>query len=466
VAPLAALSAMLVGNPENRLYLGLPAAVIFTAMQWLVPKCRFRSDQYLSPVNLAQFLMLLKLVVAPALIAILGPAGSVLSALPSTESMEGALAIDLIAYVSLCLGLAFVSDSEVQSERNQPWPGPTPVMAALFAILGLLGFLAEFGSPARLMQYFTEPLAVTQKEQMNEGTLVGLFGTFLRPFFAFSLVAFWTNLLDRGRTAAWILNLTGLAAAVGIALANMTFSFNRAAFVFPLIAFAAIYQSRVRRIPFALTGGVAALALPILLMVSSYRTNLMAGTEGTSSLALSYASDSVADNIQGYAVGPQYTGLFYDQVRWGQDLFAGETLVASAMSPVPVLGKGFRDTSGPALFNRAIYGIGGIEDQILPFNAELFANFHLPGTVIGLMIVGFTLGTAEKWIASAKSSFVAFSIQYAAIWAAMLAAWSLAIYSQILIYFFGPVYFFILATYSRQWLRQHALRSLRWSAVR
>ena len=66
--PLAALTAMLAGAPRHRLWMAPVSALVFTACQWSLPKCRFRSDRYLSPVNIALFLMLLKLVAVPALI--------------------------------------------------------------------------------------------------------------------------------------------------------------------------------------------------------------------------------------------------------------------------------------------------------------------------------------------------------------------------------------------------------------
>lgn len=106
------------------------------------------------------------------------------------------------------------------------------------------------------------------------------------------------------------------------------------------------------------------------------------------------------------------------------------------------------------IFNQALYGISGIEDQILPFNAELFANFHLPGVIAGLFALGFLLVKIETWIGQSKTSFAAFSLQYAGLWTAMLAAWSLSIYSQILIYFFAPVYCYLFLTATRNLLRR------------
>jgi hypothetical protein len=452
---------MILGEPKHRLWSAPVAALAFTAMQWILPRCQFRSDNYFSPVNIALFVMLLKLVAAPALLMTVGPESPVLSALPSISSMEGALLIDTMAYVALCLGLASGRSHGAPSTGFQ-LPPPNAAFILFFAALGLLGFIAEFGSIGRIVAYFTEPSAVSELQQQADGSWMGLLGTFLRPFLAFSLVAWWTGLADR-RQPVWIVTLAGLAAAALIAIANMTFNFNRAAFMFPLLTMAAVYHLRIRKIPFGWTLGAAMAALPLLLLVSTYRTNLMAGARTDPEDAFRSLGASMADNVQAYAVGPQYTGLFYDRIGWGEQLYGGSTLVASAMSPVPVLGKGFRAGAGPALFNRAIYGIAGIEDQILPFNAELFANFHLPGVIVGFAGLGFLLSKAERWIASAGSGFAAFSAQYAALWGALLAAWSVSIYSQILIYFFGPVYLYVFAIHLRESLRTPAPR---WSVAR
>lgn len=445
--PLVALTAMLAGAPHHRLWMAPVSALAYMAMQWIFPKCRFRSEHYFSPVNVALFLMLLKLVAVPALIVTLGPESPVLLSLPALASMEAALAIDTIAFVALCLGLHYTS--EPRTAIGFRLPPPSVAITMLFAIFGLLGFVAEFGSIDRMFLYFTGPTVAVEIQQDLDGTLTGLLGTFLRPFFAFSLIALWTRLADH-KLGTWQVTLYGIVAAIGITLANMTFNFNRAAFVFPLITLIAVYHDRIRRIPLAWTAGAAMIALPALLMVSTYRTNLMTGTDANGNGAL----DAISENIQGYAVGPQYTGLFYDRIGWGDHLYLGTTLVASAMSPVPILGKNFRDANGPALFNRAIYGVSGIEDQILPFATELFANFHIVGVVAGFIALGFLIGKTEQWIHAADSSFAAFALQYAAIWTAMLTTWSVSIYAQILIYFFGPIYVYLFSIHLREWLKR------------
>jgi hypothetical protein len=420
---------------------------IFAAMQWLLPRCRLRTGNYLGPVNLALFVFFLKLFLVPALIMIGGADSKVLSYLPTYDSMQNAVLIDTVAYVALCVGLSLASSAAGGTLAE---PGPSRLVVGIFAILGIAGFLAAFGNPARLIQYLFD--ADSSLESEPDASLIALAGTFLRPFLAFALVAGWTRIADTSGNS-FRSAFAGIAAAVGITFANLTFSFNRAAFVFPLIALAAVYSARVRRIPPALTVAVMAIALPILMAIGTVRSSRMAGGQPLNGSPFASMLADASQTVQAYSGGPQFSALFYERLGWGDRLYGGSTLIASVLSPVPVLGKGFREGSGPALFNEALYDVRGIEDQILPFATELFVNFHLPGVVVGFIGLGVALSKAQGWFDSAGSAFAAFSIQYMAIWGAMLAAWSASIYSQILIYFFGPVYLYVALVWVRRQTR-------------
>lgn len=299
---------------------------------------------------------------------------------------------------------------------------------------------------------------MTEMKENMEGTWTGLLTTILRPFLAFGLVAWWANSKDSG-SPAWRSSLVGLVAVVGITIANLTFSFNRAAFVFPLLCLAAVYNARVRRIPFGVTILAVALFMPLLIAIGSYRSTPETGG-ASAETTLAEAANDVSENLQAYAGGPQYTAIFYDRIGWGERPYGGSTLIASVMSPIPVLGKSFRETSGPALFNLAIYGTLGIEDQIIPFSAELFANFHLPGVIFGFFLLAMFLSQAERWFVASQSMFFSFFVQYISLWVAMLAVWSAAIVSQIAIYFFVPIYFYLGSLYTLAWLKGFQRRSL------
>ncbi len=452
--------------PREPLYMSLVSTSVYALMPFLFPSCRMRVQHYLCPVNIALALMFLRLAAVPMLIMTAGPESRVLRVLPSMQSMEGALAIDTVAYVAFCLSLALAPRRLLGSRSGGTAQAlahtPGLMMTWVFAGFGLLGFSSAFGNLSNIVLYFTQPEEINAMQLSLEGTWTGFVGTIFRPFMAYAFIAWWSRVADESvlrrvatgsrRVALMRSVCVGIVSAIGITLANLTFSLNRAAFVFPLVCMAAVYSARIRRIPFSATLAAIAVFLPILIAVETYRGSIQPGAKKTEA-TLASAIGSLSENIQAYSPGPQYTGLFYDHLGWGEHLYGGSMIVASIMSPVPQLGKSFRETNAGAIYNFAMYGVRGIEDQICPFASELFANFHMPGVIAGFLLLGLFLTQAEQWFDAAKTTFAAFSIQYIALWGALLVVWSISIYSQIIIYFFCPVYFYLMVFQARAWLR-------------
>ena len=462
ILPFLALTFLMLCPKERLLYTSLISTTIYALMQWIFPPCRLRIDHYLCPLNIAIVLMFLRLAAVPMLVMTTGPESRVLSVLPSLNTMEGALLIDTLAYTAFCLSLALaprrlmMPRSPVIAHLLSETPGRK--MTWSFAAIGMLGFFWAFGIPSNLLLYFSDPDQIAELHKTLEGTWIGLFSTILRPFFAYALVSWWSRVADESiaqktrKGASWRPVIYGFVAAVGITAANLTFSFNRAAFVFPLICLTAVYSARVRRIPFGATVMAIVIFLPALIAVETYRAGFQPGAKKID-ITLESVIGGLSENIQAYSPGPQYAGLFYDKIGWGEHLYFGSTIRDSIMTPVPLLGKSFRETNGPALFNFALYGVHGIEDQIIPYAAELFANFHAPGVIAGFMLLGLFLSQAERWFYAAPSTFAAFSIQYVSMWAALLVVWSISVFSQIMIYFFCPIYFYLAVFHARAWLR-------------
>jgi hypothetical protein len=117
------------------------------------------------------------------------------------------------------------------------------------------------------------------------------------------------------------------------------------------------------------------------------------------------------------------------------------------MLPVPTLGAPFRRNSGVVLFNRLIYGDQPVGDQIVPFQGELFLDFAYFGVVAGFGLFGLVLARVQSAFVAAADAFAAFAWQYAATWLGFLVIGSLAVVSQIAIYFSWPLLVFA-------WLRK------------
>jgi hypothetical protein len=305
------------------------------------------------------------------------------------------------------------------------------------------------------VEYFMEPAAAVDPSQEQAATWNEFLGVILRPFLAFALVAWWAKSVDRqGRESSlWRPLLTGIVAAIGITIANLTFSFNRAAFVFPVVALVAVFSARIRRISPLVTVAALAIVLPALYAVGNYRSNRVAPESPTARENVFEASlRDASETVQAYTGGPPLQGLFFDKLGWGDRLYGGSTLVASALSPIPILGKNFREGGGTDLYNRTLYGMSGLEDQIIPFSAELFVNFHAAGVLAGFFGLGFVLGKTHLWFTAVGSSFGAFNVQYVSMWCAMLAVWSLSVFAQIALYSLAPVYLYWAAMQARAWL--------------
>ena len=120
----------------------------------------------------------------------------------------------------------------------------------------------------------------------------------------------------------------------------------------------------------------------------------------------------------------------------------GKILVSSALAPMPILGKPFRENSGTAIYNRLIYGMIDAEDQIAPFQGEAFLDFHLAGVLVAFCLLGLVAFKLQFAFAHSQSFFEIFIWQYFAVWTFFLIFGSLSVVSQIFIYFCWPFYFY------------------------
>ena len=146
------------------------------------------------------------------------------------------------------------------------------------------------------------------------------------------------------------------------------------------------------------------------------------------------------EELQTYAGGPQFLAFLLQDTHYARDLHHGKTLVSSAMSPVPVVGAQFRPSSGVTFYNELVYGSADCVDQIIPFQGELFINFHLPGVLLGFFLLGVSIRWLQGRFDRAPTALQAFAWQYGAIWLAFLVAGGVAGASQVFVFFFWPIY--------------------------
>ncbi|MGC4121305.1 MAG: hypothetical protein QM765_43350 [Myxococcales bacterium] len=423
------------------------SAAAFGLAQLLFPASQPRRAQLLCPLNWALAAFFMQLVVLPLLVCVWGPDYGALTALPGPGAIDASLVVSIVSFAAFSAGCSVAAPSTIAANEARPPPGPPSAFLVLaYAAVGSLGLVVGFGSFLQLPALLADPAKMAQAGAEMEGTLQGAASTFLRPFLLNAVVMAWCLWIDRrgalsGRPARWALSA---AAVLAVLLIGASYSFNRAAFVVPLVAMAAVYSARVRRIsvPALLAGGAVLGALA--LASGTFR----AGSATAEDLAkTSSAREAVLDlsdlstQLQVYGNAPQFTAFLLEQAERSPGLFNPRVLAGSVLSPVPILGKGFRDESGFVVYNRLIYGrTTEFIDQVIPFEAEVYLCLGPLGLLGAFGLLGFAVGRLQRRFERAGPSYERFAVQFVAIWLAFLVQGALSSLAQVVVFFLWPVY--------------------------
>lgn len=438
-----------------------PALIIsvftFSLVQLLNRRARFDFSLPVSPLNIGWVLFALQLVVLPLLSIYVGFTRNVLPWLPSEKAINIAILISTTSYVGFIIGVGLLRKSEQSDIASTPdgagsryqgyaLMGPTII---IYILLGLLGFQLYHGGLAGYVTYLTSPLLrYTTSEELG-GTLAGAASTFLRPFLAFGIALFWCYAVDRFRQTSTGQSKALIAVTFGSALALLVLNldYNRATTIGPLLALLATFALRVRRLPLSFYIVLGAGLLAAAFIWGQYRQSNLPLDVWLAGDRSSYQPVELGpiEQLQVYAAGPQFSGFLLEETGMGDHLYWGKTLLGSLLYPIPILGKSFRDFSGVTLYNRLIYGSIEHIDQVVPFQGELFINFHIGGVLLGYILLGYLVARAQRNYLSSTATFETYAWFFIALWLLFLVPGSLAVTSQILTFSLLPVYvYFVL----------------------
>jgi hypothetical protein len=384
------------------------------------------------------------MVVCPILVALLGPVQSVLPSLPSNEAMDRALITTTVAFIAFSASFAVAYGWLIRRPRDPsvvwfrsllpPW------FLVLFVGLGLLGLALSFGSLGDLVAYLTSPTEA-RAVSAEGATFQGLIGLVLRPFLGFGLIAIWCRSIDSSTRPRRFARSRLLLVMVGTALSFGTFGFNRASIVYPLLGVVAVYNKRVRRIGAAGLLGVAAVTLLLFGSIGVYRSGSFTAGEFLGSSGKLAIQDEFDLNqaIQVYGAAPQFLAFVMTHAEQMPPRL-GRTLVSGIASPVPILGKPFREGSGTGLYNGWVYGSSDFRDQVIPFAGELYIDFRLAGVVVGFLLLGAVVARLQVGFVLTATALGAFVAQYVGMWIAFPIIGSAEVVSQVFVYFMWPIY--------------------------
>jgi hypothetical protein len=448
-----------------------PAALVsllaFSAVLIVFPAARPIRQPVLCPLNWTLLVFFFQLVVVPLLLCFFGPFPNTLPLMPADRDINLAVLISVVSFTAFAIGCALslkrTGTATLSAARAVKWPA-SRILALVFAAIGVLGILISFGGVAQVVTFYENPGSYVGTTEgatnalLNRGAVAYTAGVVLKPFLGIAVVIAWCAWVEsrkshHGVTLVFVTLLTGAA----IAASYGTFSYNRGAFVAPLIALAAVYGRRVRRIPLSAFCVAGVVLLLFLTLFQSYRTQVQDPRSADLSVQQAAKNPNAREQIlqnadvnemlQVYGGGPQYLAFLLDQTGYASNPHYGRTVLSSLVYPVPVLGRPYRASSGVQIYNQLIYGRTGNIDQVVPFQGELFLDFQLPGVIIGYVLLGLAVMFLQRRFLEAPTALQSFAWQYAATWLAFLVIGSVAVVSQVFIYFFLPIY--ALAFWSR-----------------
>jgi hypothetical protein len=394
----------------------------------------------LSPRTWSYLFILVCFGAVSLLVLYMGPAQGVLPYLPSDSEINstGLLSLVAVGAFLLALGPELPAESATPDDRaGSVVPTIVPPIGMIwgFAILGVAGLLLTFHSFGAWAAYYRNPSLAAEQADVSGATQ--FLSLALRPFLVFAGLAYWSrHATGRGSGS----RIAAPIAIFGILFIGSTFSFNRASIFLPLLGFCAAYARR-RRVSMrlmlvtTLCAGVAVWGLGVY-RSAGVDVSVIASDPVVRDLLTSDVR--IGDQVQVYGGAPQFTA-FLVKANELTNPTPGSTLLSSLLYPVPMLGREFRASSGPALYNQLIYGTATILDQIIPFPGEVFINYGYLGVAIVFAILGFLLRLLNRAYWHARNPLEAYIAFYGAAWLLYLFPASLSAVAQVLTYFCWPI---------------------------
>jgi O-antigen polysaccharide polymerase Wzy len=445
-------------SPFGAEYPLLAAGIVAVVLvQAFVPACRVRADIPLCPANIAQGIYWVQFVLVALLIGYFGVSQGTLPYLPGKDAFNTALLIHIAGYLSFCGACQWCYRDDAKQTHQLTAPTPewfgTAYLILPFVLFGIVGLVLIYGSVAGFIEYASTPSA--HRAQTTEPTQPeGAAASFLRHFLGFAIVLAWSWWI--GRTQQPRSKVIVGVVTVGVALLMMfaNFSFNRGTMLGPVLALAAAFSIHVWPIPFksvAIAGGVVLVAA---FSFGAYRSSTQEASEmSAAQISESLEVDSLVDFVQVYANAPQLPAYYLEQLDQEGKFFYGATIFPSIVYPIPVLGKPHREMSGVYLFNEAIYGDPEVLDQIIPLDAELYMNFHIPGVIFGNLLLGAVICFYQRKFMNAANAAESYAWCMFALWTVFPG--SLPVISQIFVYSFWPIYIYLFA--KKHWPSRNAM---------
>lgn len=381
-------------NPQNDLLLLLLPLAWGSVTGSLLS---FKPDRIVfTPKNVMLFVWLNKLVIIP--LEILGMGNMIPVESYPHQEISTEICITIISFVAFIIGWNLLPQKQISRSTAvlpslKRWVG-VYFAVALISLFWLYGSLRNYLSGA-IFTYIT--LEIVEQN----GTIVGFLANVGQRFWPFCVLLAWYEWQkDKGKIRWWKHALWLLLGIAG------TLSSNRSNMAYPFLMFLSVMCAHWRT-RFAFLPASGALFLILLSFFFGYvRVQPSLDAEQAGVLFNNYLEH---DEYIIYA-HQIYFGSPYQITPLLSIRPPSFTLIASILEPIPLLGKAFREESGPYIYNLAYHNSSISQDKVIPVAGELFYN----GGYL-LVTVGYVaFGIVYRWLDTAFKNCVVTNLPLAA----------------------------------------------------
>ncbi|AEI47512.1 hypothetical protein [Runella slithyformis] len=380
--------------PQNKLLL-LLLPFAWGSMAGNIPS--FRPDfTVVTPKNFLLFLWFNKLVIIP--LELLWAGNTLPVETFTNQDISTEILITLVSFGAFAVGWALFPQK--QPIRIGP---PLPALkkwAGAYLIVALSSLVWLYDS---FDHYFERAIFTYTTREIVEknGTFLGFLANIGQRFWVFGVLFVWYKWKIKKGKFRWLRKIFWLL----LCLAG-TLSSNRSNMVFPILTLMSVlYAGWKTRYSFGL-----ALFFSALFLFSFFFGYVRVQPSLDAEMLEILFNDFLERREYILQAHQLYIGSPYQITPLLSIQSPSFTLIASLLEPIPILGKAFREQSGPYIYNLAYHQSLVSQDKVIPMAGELYYNggYLLEG--LGYSVFGIVF----RWLDTAFKSIVPVNLPLAA----------------------------------------------------
>ncbi|MDF7821344.1 hypothetical protein P1X15_27215 [Runella sp. MFBS21] len=337
----------------------------------------------ITPKNIMLLIWFHKFIVIPIELLLVG--NKILPTYYDNQTILTEVSIYIVSFVSFLWGWEFKSKGiKIPTFHS---PNLTNTLIFIYLTISITSLIILYGSLQKYIEGSFFSYVTQEILEHHSGSPLGLIANLGQKFWPFGIMLLWykTTPTSRPQPSLFTFVFWLPLCMMGI------LSSNRSNMLYPLLAFMSILgaQWKVRYKWKILL--VIELGILILFFFGYIRVQPFLDFQSIETLFKHYVEDT--DYV--WFAHQLYLGSPYQITPLLHIPPPSSTLLASLLDPVPVMGKDFREQSGPYIYNLSFHNYTYVsQDKVIPVAGELFFN----GGYLLVFVGHFIFGRGCRWL--------------------------------------------------------------------